>query len=147
MAAVEQPFEMTMIDPDTGEVLEEKLVGVMDLVLIEDDDFVLVEHKTAAKKWTLDQLLYDFQVTAYQMAVHEKGRENVRLRYQVITKTKSPQVQIEDVMRTDADEDDFRRISLGVLKAIDHGVSYPVRGWQCRGCPYQTACSKRGASR
>ena len=28
----------------------------------------------------------------------------------------------------------------GQLKSIDNGVSYPLRGWQCRGCPYESAC-------
>jgi CRISPR/Cas system-associated exonuclease Cas4 (RecB family) len=141
--AVEQPFNITLHDPDTGEVQEEKLVGVIDLVLSEDDHVTLVEHKTAARKWPLDQLRNDFQPTAYQLATKEIGHTEVGLRYQIVTKTKNPTVQIEDVMRTDEDENDFRRISLGVLKAIDSGVSYPVRGWQCRGCPFQKTCSKR----
>jgi CRISPR/Cas system-associated exonuclease Cas4 (RecB family) len=143
VVAVEQPFSVTLFDPDTGEVQEEKLVGVIDLVLSEDDHVTLVEHKTAAKKWGLDQFRYDFQPTAYQLATKEQGHQEVGLRYQIVTKTKSPAVQVEDVMRDESDEDDFRRIALGVLKAIDNGVSYPVRGWQCRSCPYKAACSKR----
>jgi CRISPR/Cas system-associated exonuclease Cas4 (RecB family) len=143
VVAVEQPFSITLFDPDTGEVQEEKLVGVIDLVLCEDGHRTLVEHKTAAKKYGLDQLRYDFQPTAYQLATKEAGHDEVGLRYQIVTKTKSPQVQIENVMRDESDENDFRRIALGVLKAIDHGVSYPVRGWQCRGCPYQKACASK----
>lgn len=144
--AVEQPFAVTLFDPDTGEVLEERLVGVMDLVVEEDGVTAVVEHKTAAKKYGADQLHYDFQPTAYQLAMREElGFNDVGLRYQVITKTKSPQVQVENVVRSFEDEDDFRRVSLGVLKAIDAGVSYPLRGWQCRSCPYQSACGKRGS--
>ena len=72
--------------------------------------------------------------------------EQAGLRYQVVTKTKSPAVQIENVVRDTTDEDDFRRTALGILRAIDAGVSYPVRGWHCRGCPYQKACAQQSRS-
>ena len=29
---------------------------------------------------------------------------------------------------------------VGVLRAVDAGVAYPVRGWACRGCQYAYAC-------
>ncbi len=141
--AVEQPFSVTLVDPDTGEVLEEKLVGAIDLVAHEGDLTIVVEHKSAAKKYGVDQLRYDLQPTAYQLAMHELGWSPIGLRYQIVTKTKSPQVQIENIVRDQQDEDDFLRVAFGVLKAIDAGVSYPVRGWQCRSCPYQTACAKK----
>ena len=56
-----------------------------------------------------------------------------------------PAVQVVDVRRDDYDEQDFLRTAGGVLRAIDAGVSYPMRGWQCRSCPYESACreSKR----
>jgi len=38
------------------------------------------------------------------------------------------------------DEDDFLRTAVGVLRAVDAGVAYPVRGWQCRGCQFAHAC-------
>jgi CRISPR/Cas system-associated exonuclease Cas4 (RecB family) len=141
--AIELPFSIDLLDPDTGEILEERLVGVIDLVLKEDGHHVLVEHKSSAKKYAYDQLRHDFQPTAYQIAVRDRGWNEVGLRYQVVTKTKSPQVQIEDVMRDAADESDFRRLSLGVLKAIDAGVSYPVRSWACKSCSFKAACSSQ----
>ena len=74
--------------------------------------------------------------------MQEQGWEDVGLRFQIVTKTKSPQVQIENVMRTSQDEDDFRRTAMGVLKAIDAGVNYPVRSWACKSCPYKSACTQ-----
>ena len=94
---VEQDFSVELHDPDTGEVLEEKLVGVFDLVVREGDRNVVVEHKSAARRWTADQLEYDFQVTGYQLAARQIGLGEVGLRYQVVTKTKTPAVQVEDV--------------------------------------------------
>jgi hypothetical protein len=51
-------------------------------------------------------------------------------------------VQVVDVRRDGHDEQDFLRTAGGVLKALDAGVSYPIRGWQCRGCPYESACNQ-----
>lgn len=141
--SVELPFIAPLFDPDSGDLLEEKLSGVMDLVLVENGRKVIVEHKSSAKRYAPDVLRFDFQVTAYQHAARELHYGEVGLRYQIITKTKKPVVQIEDVRRDSQDEDDFLRISVGVLAAIDAGISYPVRGWMCRSCPYQMACNTK----
>ena len=140
VVAVEHGFAITLQDIDTGQPLEEQLVGTMDLLIREEDRVVVVEHKTAARKYTEDQLRYDFQPTAYQIAARESGLGDVALRFQVVTKTKVPAVQVTNIYRDERDEQDFLRTAGGVLKAIDAGVSYPVRGWQCPGCPYESAC-------
>lgn len=144
--SVEHGFTITIRDADTGEPLEEKLVGTMDLLIREEGRVVVVEHKTAARKFTEDQLRYDFQPTAYQIAARESGLGDVALRFQVVTKSNIPAVQVVDIHRDDQAEADFLRTAGGVLKAIDAGVSYPVRGWQCRTCPFQGPCEQRGSS-
>jgi hypothetical protein len=70
----------------------------------------------------------------------------VALRFQVVTKTKVPAVPVVDIHRDDQAEADFVRTATGVLKAIDAGVSYPIRGWQCRTCPYESACNQPARS-
>jgi hypothetical protein len=37
----------------------------------------------------------------------------------VVTKTRVPVIQVEDVTRIIHDEDDFLRLAVGVLKAVD----------------------------
>lgn len=138
--AVEHGFAITLHDPDSGVPLEEQLVGTMDLLVREGSDRVVVEHKTAARRYSEDQLRFDVQPTAYKIAARESGLGEVALRFQVVTKTKVPVVQIADVHRDARDEADFTRIAAGVLKAIDAGVSYPIRGWACRSCPFSSAC-------
>ena len=140
--SVEHGFTITLHDLDSGEPLEEKLVGTMDLLIREEGRVVVVEHKSSARKFTEDQLRYDFQPTAYQIAARESGLGDVGLRFQIVTKSKVPAVQIADIHRDDQAEADFVRTATGVLKAIDAGVSYPIRGWQCRGCPYESACNR-----
>lgn len=138
--AVEVPFTAELFEPETGELLDEHLVGVFDLVLHEAERRVIVEHKSAAKKFSQDQLDYDPQLSGYAFAARQLGWEKAGLRFLVTTKTKAPAVQTEEVVRGPLSENDFLRTVVGVLKAIDAGVSYPVRGWQCRGCPYRAPC-------
>ncbi len=143
VVAVELPFSgVELQDPDTGEVLDEKLSGVIDLVVREDGRNVVVEHKTAARRWTADQLDHDFQVTAYQVAARklELGDE-VGLRFQIVTKTKLAVVQVEDVVRDDLAEVDFLRTATGMLRAIGAGAFWPVRSWACRSCQFAHACA------
>lgn len=138
---VEVPFSVPLHDPETGEVAEERLVGALDLVVVEDGEHVIVEHKTSARKYTRDQLAYDHQPTAYRLAARELGLD-ARVRYQVVTKTKTVAVQVEDVVRSPANETDFLLTVVRVLKAVEAGVFYPVRGWQCASCPHQMPCSR-----
>jgi len=144
--AVEKSFAIEIRDVETGEVLEEQLVGTIDLVMVENGRRWIVEHKSASKKYTQDQLRFDIQPTAYKLAARQMGLGEVALRYQVITKTKIPAIQIADVSRDPQDEDDFLCTVGGVLRAIDTGISYPIRGWVCRSCPFQHVCQQRSNS-
>jgi CRISPR/Cas system-associated exonuclease Cas4 (RecB family) len=143
VVAVEKSFAVSIHDVETGELFEELLVGTIDLIVNESGQRIIVEHKTAQKKYSLDQLRFDIQPTAYKLAAREMGLGEVGLRFQVITKTKAPAIQIADVRRDERDEDDFLRTVGGVLRAIDAGVSYPLRGWQCRTCPWAGPCERR----
>ena len=116
---------------------------MIDLIVNHDGVHVIVEHKTSAKKYAPDQLRFDVQPTAYRLAAREMGLGDVGLRFQVVTKTKVPQVQIAEITRDEQDEDDLLRAVQGVLRAIDAGVSYPIRGWLCRACPFAHACGQR----
>jgi hypothetical protein len=142
--AVEQSFVAPLHDPDTGEVLEEALVGTIDAIVVEGGRRILLEHKTASRRLSRDVLEFDPQPTAYRYAARMSGLGDVGVRYQVTTKTKVPAIQVEYVVRGEQHEDDLLRTALGVLRAIDAGVEYPVRGWACKSCPYAHAC--RGAS-
>jgi putative RecB family exonuclease len=140
--AVERAFAVDLHDTDTGEALEEKLVGAFDLVLRDETGrYVVVEHKTAARRWSDEQLKFDGQMSAYQIAARQLGLGDVALRLQIVTKAKLPAVQIEDVTRDRQDEDDFHRCVVGVLRAIDAKAFYPVRSWACKTCPVAHACN------
>jgi RecB family exonuclease len=59
IVGVEQPFDVPLIDLDTGEVLDRALVGTLDL--LERDaqgGLVVVDLKTSARKYSEDQASY-----------------------------------------------------------------------------------------
>jgi putative RecB family exonuclease len=140
VVGVEMPFAIELHDPMTGEVLEEKLVGALDLVVRESERHVVVEHKSAAKKWSQDQIGHDVQLSAYKLVGGEIGLGDVGLRLQVLTKAKRPAMVVENTERGDKDIRDFMATVVGVLRAVDAGAFYPVRSSMCGGCAFRKAC-------
>lgn len=140
VVGVEVPFRVELADPATGEILEEALVGGLDLVVEQDEKHVIVEHKTAARRWSQDQIKHDLQLSAYKLVARNLGLGDVGLRLQVLTKTKNPSLLIEKASRTERDEQDFMATIIGVLRAVDCGCFYPLRTTMCGGCPFQRRC-------
>lgn len=137
---IERAFSVELYAPETGEALAAPLIGAVDAVVIEQGRPVIWELKTGKRRWTADQLTYDHQPTAYLLAMRQQGLEEPTLKLVLTTKAARPQVQVEPVVRTSADEDDLANVAAGVLRAVEAGVDHPIRGWQCRGCPYAGDC-------
>lgn len=135
---VERAFSLELYDPNTGEALDVPLIGAIDAVMVENGNTVLWELKTGKRRWSLDQLAYDLQPTAYLLAMQE---EKPAMKLVLTTKGAKPAVQIEPLTRSAADEDDLAYIARGVLRGVGAGVDHPIRGWQCKGCPYMAVCS------
>lgn len=81
----------------------------------------------------------------YRLGLQELGvipeGVDVGLRYDVLRKlkTKGDFVSVE----VQVDEQDFGQLQAKlaqVWRAIDAGIVYRVRGWQCAGCPWSEAC-------
>jgi CRISPR/Cas system-associated exonuclease Cas4 (RecB family) len=137
---VEKPFAVDIHDPETGEVMEERLVGAFDLLVNDGRRRTVVEHKTSSKKYGEDAIRWDAQPTAYRMAAKTLGLGDVGLKYQVAVKSKKPAMQVVDLTRTAEDEDEFRHVAVGVMRAVDAGIFMPLRSWACRSCPHAHAC-------
>jgi putative RecB family exonuclease len=92
---VQRRLTVPLVDQQTGEVLERELVVVMDLFERDcEGNLVVVDLKTAARKYTELQVETSLQLTVYSYAAEMAGladREEVRLRFDVLTKTKQPE--------------------------------------------------------
>jgi len=139
--AVEDPFSIQLTDPPNGEVLEERLVGVFDAVVGDQDQTCRVlEHKTGARRWSEDRIAFDHQVTAYTLAAPLMGFGEAEVSIQLLLKTKNPALEVLHPTRTERDRRDLLQVIAGVLSAINAGAFYPVRDWHCRGCAYAGPC-------
>jgi putative RecB family exonuclease len=142
--AVEEPIHADLTT-ESGEVLEPKLVGVVDLILREPDGgYTVVDHKTASRRYTEDRIENDLQMASYAYLV-ERGRflpegSNVAYRYDVLLKTKQAE-RVEYTAILDANDiRRFAKLASVVLAGIDAGVFYPNAGWTCADCGFLGIC-------
>jgi hypothetical protein len=142
---IEQPFSLELADPETGEVLPMPLIGAIDAVMGDERRLELWELKSGKRRWAEDAVLYDFQPTAYRMAMrarNERGsaQPEVHLKLIVTTKSKRPDVQVEDLVRTAADERDLMETAASIHRAVQSGCFHPVRSWMCKNCEFADVC-------
>ena len=140
---VELPFRLELIDPETGEVLPLPLIGAIDAVFEKERSLELWELKSGKRRWSEDAVLFDFQPTAYRMAMRERdrsGQGGPELKLLVTTKSPKPDVQVETLTRTRADERDLMETAASVHRATLSGCFHPVRSWMCRQCEYAEVC-------
>ena len=144
IVAVEQPFDVPLIDLDTGEVLDRALVGTLDLIERDANGrLVVVDLKTSARKYTSLQVEAALQLSVYSYATAMNGladQEDLRLRFDVLTKTKQPELHRYWTQRDRAASLRLFRLVAEVLRAIEAGVFHPNPGWQCKDCQFRSAC-------
>lgn len=139
---VEMTFSMDLEDPRTGEILPAPLIGALDAVVVDQGRDLVWELKSAKKRWSRDQLEFDLQATAYGLAARHLGFGGAGLELVVTTKGGRPDVQREIVTRHRADREELVEIALAMFRAVEAGVDYPNRGWQCRTCAFAGACRR-----
>lgn len=140
---VELPFRLELVDPETGEVLPTPLIGAIDAVFDIAGSLELWELKSGKRRWSEDAVLFDFQPTAYRIAIRElmRGRRaDPKLKLLVTTKAAKPDVQVEDLVRTRADERDLIETAASIHRATLSECFHPVRSWMCRQCEYADVC-------
>ncbi|MCA9617389.1 MAG: PD-(D/E)XK nuclease family protein [Myxococcales bacterium] len=135
---IELPFELELVDPETGEVFP-PIIGAVDALVRARSTTELWEMKSAAKRWSDDALVYDLQSTIYQAAMKPR-HPDIQPVLIAVTKTERPAVQIERLARGPSDEADLLATTRGVTRAIEAGVDHPVRSWACKKCEYAGIC-------
>lgn len=125
--------------------MSKPVIGAYDLVIEEKGNTTIVDWKTAAKKWADDKADKDGQATLYCHAFRNTTGKTAKFRFDVITKTKIPQVQILPTSRTDADSNRLLSVFQSVEKGIRAGVFYPNdTSFFCSGCEFASACESWG---
>ena len=125
--------------------MSKPVIGAYDLVIEEKGNTTIVDWKTAARKWADDKADKDGQATLYCHSYKEMTGKTARFRFDVITKTKIPQVQILPTSRNAAAINRLISVFQSVEKGIRAGVFYPNdTSFLCGGCEYADACGSWG---
>lgn len=140
VVGTELPFDLEIVHPLTGECLPTSVIGAIDAIVVQADGRRALWELKTGRRWGSTTAEHDLQTTLYHVAARELGHEDLALRVIVTTKSKVPEVQEIEIERTAADEVELAEVFLEVHRAIQAGVSFRQRGWQCSTCEYSTAC-------
>ena len=119
------------------------VVARVDLVVQSDDELVVTDFKTSRSRWNAGQVTQQAeQLLMYaDLAGKAIGGKQIRLQFAVLTKAKTPALELHEV------EFDARRLERSkvvfarVWEAIKAGNVFPVPSqMNCCGCPYTRAC-------
>ena len=119
------------------------LLGRVDLLLETDDSVIVLDFKTSRSSWS-DQQAEDQseQLLLYADLVRKliPGKQ-LRLQFAVITKAKSPKVQLLEANFDESKLNRTKRVFESVWSAISAGHFYPAPNpMQCSGCGYRSQC-------
>ena len=145
IVAVELPMSASLYT-DAGQPTEFKLVGFIDLLLKDPKgDYVVVDHKTAARAKTQADVDADLQMTVYSYLLSANRyvfpTAPVKCRFDVLRKLKTPKLEHYHSTRSADDRKRLAKIATCVLAGIEAGVFIPNRGWMYNDCEFSNACA------
>lgn len=120
------------------------LIGEIDLIVKDQHgNIVLVDWKSATRKWPEDKADKDLQATCFSYAWTHLTGLIPDFRYDVVTKTKDPSYTQHQTTRT---EDDFQRM-IHTVQTIERAIQAMAflpneSSFFCSGCPYTSACKE-----
>jgi CRISPR/Cas system-associated exonuclease Cas4 (RecB family) len=112
----------------------------MDVVAEFSEKTRVLELKTAARRFgpESDDAI---QPTIYKLAAKQLGYANAEVEFVVVTKAKTPKLQRLLCNRSERDTIELVELALCVEHAVQTGVAFRRRDWQCRSCGYAQRCS------
>ena len=122
--------------------LEKPLIGELDCIVRNDaGQVVVIDWKSAARKWPVGKEHKDMQATVFLLAYQRLANFIPKFRFDVITKTKTPTY---NALETYRDQDDFDRLEYLLLEAqrlVQSGVFLPnSQCFLCGSCEYASSC-------
>jgi putative RecB family exonuclease len=141
---VELPLSARLYS-DERQLTEFRLIGIIDLLLInENHELIVVDNKTAAKPMAQQTADQDNQMTAYSYLLAGNKfifpTASVNCRFDLLRKLKSPKIEHVYTSRTAEHRKRFAKIANAVLAGIDSQIFLPARSWMCVDCAHSKAC-------
>ena len=138
----------TRLFTDQGEPTDFKLVGILDLLLKDNnsEELLIVDNKTSKQKKSQDTVDSDLQMSAYSYLLAGQGsifpRVPVNCRFDVLRKLKTPKMEHYYTVRTAEDRRRFSKIATAVLSGIENRIFIPVKSWMCADCQFKEECDR-----
>jgi hypothetical protein len=129
----------------SGEALPRPLRGEIDRWVKTNDGRVgICDWKTSDKRWSRRKVEKDYQATAYLIGgVQILGRQADFARYDLILKTKKPDIERYPAHRSEVDKRRFVKMVEGLDQAIRSGIFLPNdESFACPTCPFRNVCEK-----
>ena len=137
--AVEQPFELELADPATGEVWDVRLRGIIDLV---EEGETLVDLKTAGRTLEAGGLERHLQLSTYALAFLLLNGRIPALRLDMLLKTTKPRLERHPTTRSLEDLSWTAQLIREVALAIQTEHFFPNPSWRCTECEYFAHCQQ-----
>ena len=137
--AVEQPFEVELHDPESGEAFDLRLRGFIDLI---EEDGTVVDLKTAGRSLEAGGLERHLQLSIYALAGLIQTGSTPKLRLDMLYKTARPRLERLETMRTPADLAWTAQLVREIALAIETEHFFPNPSWRCQECEYFAHCQR-----
>ena len=138
---VEMPFQVELVDEETGEILPVPIRGVFDWV--EDDD-TLAEMKTSSRKFDTEVSTNRLQLAAYDYAYRKMFGKSPQIKVVDLVKTKEPKLLETRVVLDKKDTRNLFGTARLFLTGVERGIFYPNKSFMCKNCEYASICSNGG---
>ena len=139
--AIEKRYEAPLIDPLTGEYFGINLVGFVDLVLEDEQGYIIMDFKTASSS-SICEMQHELQLTAYSYLLRSIiEQDELRCEIRQLVKTKTPKVNVYRFpTRTDEHYERFFSLIREYFDALDRGVYNYRPSWGCNMCEHYGVC-------
>ena len=145
--AVEARMEYPLVDPFTGEDFGIPLLGIVDLILDEQQGPLVTDFKTTARGGTPAEITHEIQLSSYAYLFRQlDGREEAGLEIRSLVKTKTPKVEFHHYpTRSDTHFKRLFSVIREYLDALDCGRFNFRPGFGCSMCDFrETHCRRWG---
>jgi len=131
---------------DESEATDFMLIGIIDLLLMNDDhELIVVDNKTAAKPKKQSDVDDDLQFSAYSYLLASNKftfpTATIKCRMDVLRKLKTPKLEHYHTTRTAEQRKRFAKMANAVLAGIDSRIFIPNKSWLCSDCQFIDACA------
>jgi putative RecB family exonuclease len=130
---------------DESEPTDFMLIGIIDLILMDEDrELIVVDNKTAVKAKNQSDVDDDLQFSAYSYLLASNRftfpTATIKCRMDVLRKLKKPKLEHYHTTRTAEQRKRFAKMANAVLAGIDSRIFIPNKSWLCSDCQFINAC-------